>query len=532
MRKIIFNLLPILALFASLNSQSQKAAPKGITAGAEQVSINTKNNSASKDINKVAGVFNLCAGTNSTSSTSGTLYDSGGPSGYYMDGENCQFLINPGCTGTISISFNQFNTESCCDRLSVYNGTNTAAPLLGTYQGYTIPPTLTANSGKMLLVWYTDGSVVDAGFSATWTSTISGTTPPVANFTVSNTNPPLGTNVQFTDQTTNTPFQWLWEFGDGTTSAIQNPLKLYSTSGIKTITLTATNCNTTSITSKTIVVQNAPTISVAPGSISVTASCGSSVTATATVSNSGTGDLTYTTTASGSGANIKILVISNLTYPNYVSNMLTALNNYSVNYTVTQHTLTNVSALQTALTGKDVVIFPQPYNGTIYTSGYFQTYSLTVNNFVNNGGTAIMSGFYYSNMVNDLGLFTSTNSGSFGSGVNINVVDTNNAITKGLPLGNITSYAYNYYHTFSNAGINNYAEYSSYQVISKRNLGSGRAIYLAFDYQGTTNVNFNKVLANSVKSSITSATWLSGSPTTSSVVPGSSSAITYTFNSG
>ncbi len=882
----------------------------------------------------VVSVFNMCAGTNSTSATTGSIYDSGGPSGFYQNSENCQFLINPGCTGTISIAFSQFDTESCCDRISVYNGTNTAAPLLGTYQGSTLPPTLNATSGKMLLVWYTDGSITSTGFAATWTSTLSGTIPPVANFSVSTASPPLNTSVQLTDQTTNIPYQWLWQFDDGTSSVLQNPIKTFTLSGIRTITLTATNCSTTSVITKTVMVQGPATISVTPNPINALASCGGSVAVTATISNIGSGDLqynmsnqsstnninlllltgytgssetvnvnsilssitnctvtshsltnvtnfqnalvgknvllipelqsissgiistysnsilnfanngglviscgnsstinneiglfsasiisttssgsmnvldttdlitktlpliinaqnatfyatytnttgivdlvkysgysvvskknigtgkaiyigydyfntdvnsskilsnaiksnissvswltasptsgsvtpagtstinlqfntsnlaagiyttnvvinsndlatpnfslpvnytvtgaasssvsascinfgtlmqnttksdsltlfntgcstmsvsslstinaafsytpstsftiapwsskkviirfsptltgiyndtlgiinnggnvkvcinstvtsapivtvtpssltmsttcggsptailtigntggsnlTYTNTGSNASTNIKVLVITNLVYPTYYTNMLTALNSYSVNYTVTQHTLTNAAALQTALQGKDILIIPQPYNGTQYVLGSFQTYSTTINNFVTNGGTTLMSGFYNTNMMNDLGLFNSTYAGSVSAGQTLNVIDTNDVIMRGLPFGNITSTGYNYYHTFSNANVVNYAKYGIYSIASKRNIGSGRAIYLAFAYDYSNDIQFNKMLANSVKSSVTSVPWLSASSSSNTVMPGNTSTITYTFNS-
>ncbi len=880
----------------------------------------------------VVTVFNMCAGTNSTSSSSGSLYDSGGPSGYYQNNENCQFLINPGCTGTVSISFSQFNLETCCDYFRVYNGINTSAPLIGTYTS--MPPTLYANSGKMLITWQTDGSVTYAGFAATWTSTLSGTIPPVANYSVSSTAPALNTSVQFTDQTTNMPFLWSWQFGDGTTSTLQNPVKTYTLSGLKTITLTATNCNTTSVITKTLSVQGPPTISVTPNPINAVASCGGSVAVTATISNTGSGDLqyniinqsgtssinlllltgysgtsetnnmntilsgitnctvtnhnltnvanfqsalvgknvllipelqgistgvistysnsianfatngglvitcgnnmtinneiglfpasfisttssgsmnvldttdlitktlpliinaqnatfyatltgttgivdlvkysgysvvskknigtgkaiyigfdyfntdvnaskilsnavkskvsstswlsasptsgtvipagtntislqfsttnlaagiyttnviinsndlstpsyslpvnytvtgaasssvsvncigfgtlmqnvskkdslilfntgcstmsvsslstanaafsytpstsftiapwssrkltvvfnptltgiyndtlsilnnggdikvclnatvtpaptitvtpsaltmsascgsiatttltigntggsnlTFSTTSLNSSANVKVLVITNLVYPNYYANMLTALNNYSVNYTVTQHTLTSAAALQTALVGKDIIIVPQPYNGTQYVLGSFQTYSATVNNFVANGGTALTSGFYNNNMMNDLGLFNSTFNGYASTGSFINVVDTNDVIARGLPMGNIQAFNYTYYHNITNAGVTNYILSGSSSVVCKRNIGAGRAIFVGYEYQASTNTYFNKILANSVRSSVSSVSWLSGSTSSNTVTPSGTATITYTFNS-
>ena len=52
-------------------------------------------------------------------------------------------------------------------------------------------------------------------------------------------NAPL--NVAFTDLSSGSPTSWLWNFGDGTISNIQNPTHTYTVAGIYTVTLTATN---------------------------------------------------------------------------------------------------------------------------------------------------------------------------------------------------------------------------------------------------------------------------------------------------
>jgi PKD repeat protein len=70
-------------------------------------------------------------------------------------------------------------------------------------------------------------------------TTISGA--PVTAFTASSRTISTGQNVQFTDQSTNSPTSWSWSFGDGGTSTLQNPSHTYSATGTYTVTLTATN---------------------------------------------------------------------------------------------------------------------------------------------------------------------------------------------------------------------------------------------------------------------------------------------------
>ncbi len=66
------------------------------------------------------------------------------------------------------------------------------------------------------------------------------TTPPIANFTADVTQSCTGL-IRFTDLSTNAPTSWLWNFGDGITSAQQNPTHLFPANGTYTVTLTVTN---------------------------------------------------------------------------------------------------------------------------------------------------------------------------------------------------------------------------------------------------------------------------------------------------
>ncbi|MBN2214375.1 MAG: PKD domain-containing protein [Bacteroidales bacterium] len=64
---------------------------------------------------------------------------------------------------------------------------------------------------------------------------------PVVNFTASVITISEGDSIQFTDQSTNQPNAWSWNFGDGETSTQQNPLHPYSAEGIYTVSLIAKN---------------------------------------------------------------------------------------------------------------------------------------------------------------------------------------------------------------------------------------------------------------------------------------------------
>jgi len=64
---------------------------------------------------------------------------------------------------------------------------------------------------------------------------------PVAQFSGSTTTGPAPLTVQFTDTSEFGPYVWLWNFGDGNTSTLQNPSHTYDTSGTYTVNLTVTN---------------------------------------------------------------------------------------------------------------------------------------------------------------------------------------------------------------------------------------------------------------------------------------------------
>jgi gliding motility-associated-like protein len=70
--------------------------------------------------------------------------------------------------------------------------------------------------------------------------------------------------VTFTDQTTPTPAKWLWDFGDGQTSNLQNPSHTYTSAGKFNVTLAVTNAGSCSgtTTKNSFVTIQAPTVAI------------------------------------------------------------------------------------------------------------------------------------------------------------------------------------------------------------------------------------------------------------------------------
>jgi PKD repeat protein len=63
----------------------------------------------------------------------------------------------------------------------------------------------------------------------------------VADFAASPTSGDSPLAVTFTDRSQNLPSRWTWDFGDGTTSTLQNPLHTYTAAGTYTVRLTVGN---------------------------------------------------------------------------------------------------------------------------------------------------------------------------------------------------------------------------------------------------------------------------------------------------
>ena len=84
-------------------------------------------------------------------------------------------------------------------------------------------------------------------------------TPPVAAFEASATSGCAPLTVNFTDQSTNFPQTWTWDF-EGTTSSEQNPVHVFSEPGTYNVSLTVSNLDGTDVHSVVITVYENPTV--------------------------------------------------------------------------------------------------------------------------------------------------------------------------------------------------------------------------------------------------------------------------------
>ncbi len=91
---------------------------------------------------------------------------------------------------------------------------------------------------------YTNYNLKYASFSP-------GTEPLTADFTANVTSGYVPLTIQFNDQSTGTPTSWNWDFGDGSTSTVQNPSHTYESVGSYTVMLTVSDGSDESSETKT-----------------------------------------------------------------------------------------------------------------------------------------------------------------------------------------------------------------------------------------------------------------------------------------
>ena len=213
------------------------------------------------------------------------------------------------------------------------------------------------------------------------------------------------------------------------------------------------------------------------------------------------------------------------------TNTITAINSYLTAYHLSELNTTSSIRLDSALQFNDVLLIAEQQSGSPTIFGSFST---VLQAFVNRGGTVIFCGSNGSQMncMFNTGLFSGSagavawNSSSF-----LNVFDSTNEITTGIGSA-IPSLNATFTANITNTDAKTLIDYSgTYDVVTTRNVGKGRAVFIAFDYFDFDS-NSSKIIANAVKSSVKQIkpAWVSLSSYTDSLAFNDSSLIGVTIN--
>ncbi|CAN5424575.1 hypothetical protein BH11BAC1_BH11BAC1_03590 [soil metagenome] len=478
--------------------------------------------------------YYMCSqGTNVTlTDSTNAFFDSGGPNGNYQLGESCTLTVAPSCAVTITLNFTAFN-GGFGGYLYVYDGQTTADPLLLTASGSIVPAPVTCTSGYMLIIWSSDAfNNASSGWAATWTSVIASSTAPIASFGLSTHTPPLNAGVHFTDQSGGgVPTSWIWDFGDGNTSNIQNPTHPYAAPGTYYITLYAFSCTESDTAYDSVVVQNAPQVIVYPDTLSATVQCGDSAVFSLIVKNLTGGQLVFNTDGSANSS-VKMVSMKYGTdlFSEYPST-LAAINAYFTNYTLTETSTSNPGTLANLLVGKNVLLIPEQETAT---PSVFNAFTPVFNMFLLNGGTIIQcgtsdgqdstlttTGLWHGDYVEDIG----------NNFTNFTVDSMSHPIMAGISGNSLLAPSATDVIHFTDSDRHVLAKYTSGDVVSYRKVNNGKVIYLGFDYF-SANDDTKKMIANAVEWGGQSGlpSWITMDITTDTVSSGDSSIVTVVFH--
>lgn len=254
----------------------------------------------------------------------GLLFDDGGEFADYSNNTDGSVTISPVGASSISLTFSDFGFESGYDYLKVYDGASTSAPLIGSYDGASLPGggVINSSSGEITIQQLTDPMVTESGFALEWQCSYPNTSP-TADFVASDTTTCTG-YVEFQDQSIAGPSSWHWNFGDGTSSTQQNPTHQYTSNGTYTVKLTVTNTHgPDSLVKTNYVTVNMPAAPTTQSDIRCKAG---SVTLTATPPTSGNGYIRWFDSPTSNN----VIDTGNI----YTTPILTATKDYYVDYAI------------------------------------------------------------------------------------------------------------------------------------------------------------------------------------------------------
>ncbi|MDB5032902.1 MAG: putative sporulation-specific glycosylase YdhD [Chlorobi bacterium] len=112
--------------------------------------------------NTIRNTFTSCA----HSECAGTFTDMGGPAGGYYDNDRYSFTIAPERAGSVTLDFFSFSIAN--DLLTIYDGRDTLAPVIGRFTGTASPGSVVATSGALTLKFVSDSGGTSWGWIANW----------------------------------------------------------------------------------------------------------------------------------------------------------------------------------------------------------------------------------------------------------------------------------------------------------------------------------------------------------------------------
>jgi N-acetyl-anhydromuramyl-L-alanine amidase AmpD len=139
--------------------------------------------------NKYYGLVNDTYTPTWLTNPSGTFYDSGGANGNYASDERSVWVIQAAQGSTITLQFTAFELEASFDKVLIYNGPNLNSPLLGSFTGNNIPPSIQSAGNTLTIEFRSDCATQLAGWVANYhtVALTNDITPPVSSLSYTGT---------------------------------------------------------------------------------------------------------------------------------------------------------------------------------------------------------------------------------------------------------------------------------------------------------------------------------------------------------
>ena len=114
-----------------------------------------------------------CEGTKTLQFLEGSFSDGSGPVKPYSGTADCSWLISPqtprDSVSNIILSFDYFDTNPS-DTVKIFDGHSGSSPLLGSYSGNTLPPSISSTGNKLFIHFKANGGTPGNGFKAGFAS--------------------------------------------------------------------------------------------------------------------------------------------------------------------------------------------------------------------------------------------------------------------------------------------------------------------------------------------------------------------------
>ena len=158
-----------------LGSFSGSTLPAAISSTAGTMLVTFKSNASTVSDGFLASYSSniataYCSNIKLLTTPSGTITDGSGTNDY-NNNTNCKWYIYPTGATSVTLQFTDFNIENSADLVEVYETYNsgTAQPkLLGSFSGSNLPPTVSSQSGRMQVFFYSDNRNTGSGWTANY----------------------------------------------------------------------------------------------------------------------------------------------------------------------------------------------------------------------------------------------------------------------------------------------------------------------------------------------------------------------------